>query len=131
VREREGTLVGGDGGRESPRIPGGLGFHADQGMSLRLGLEHADGLAPDIEQVINLAGEHRELADRDPESRRDVHLALVLNHPAALSKLAVDVLPGSVFRVHRSSRGSPRPWSRLRRETMAIEKQTIRSQRRL
>ncbi len=98
-------------------------------MSLRLGLEHADGFATDIEQVINLAGEHRELADRDPESRRDVHLALVLNHPAALSKLAVDVLSGSVFRVHRRSRGFLRPKSRLRRETMGSEIQTIRNQR--
>ena len=100
-------------------------------MSFRLGLEHADGLAADIEQVIDLAGEHRELADRDPESRRDVHLALVLNHPAALSKLAVDVLPGSVFRVHRRSREPPRPGSRFRRETMGSEMHTIRSQRRL
>jgi hypothetical protein len=83
------------------------GFPADQGMSLRLGLEHADGLATDVEQVIDLAGQHRELADRDPESRRDVHLALILNRPAALSELAVDVLPGSVFRVHLRSRGSP------------------------
>src|SRR5271165_1264642 len=97
-------------------------------MPLRLGLQHADGLTDDIEQVIDLAGQHRELADRDPESRRDVHLALVLNHPAALYKLAVDVLPGSVFRVHRRSRGFLRPKSRLRRETMGNEIQTIRSQ---
>src|SRR5208282_2398082 len=121
------TFVGGDGGRESPRILGGLGLHADQGMSLRLGLEHADGLAADVEQVIYLAGEHRELADRDPESRRDVYLALVLNRPAELSKLAVDVLPGSVFRVHRRSRGLLRPKSRLWRETIGTEIQTIRS----
>ncbi len=69
-------------------------------MALRFCLQHADGLTADIEQVIDLAGKHRELADRDPERRRDVHLALVLNRPAALCKLAVDVLPGSVFRVH-------------------------------
>src|SRR5271165_2707306 len=98
-------------------------------MPLRLGLQHADGLTDDIEQVIDLAGEHRELTDRDPESRRDVHLALVLNRPAALSKLAVDVLPGSFFRIHRRSRGSPRPGSRSRRETMGTEIPTIRSQR--
>src|SRR5271165_3100098 len=129
VRKRKGTLIGGNGGRESPRILGSLGFHADQGMPLRLGFQDADGLAADIEQVIDLAGQHRELADRDPESRRDVHLALVLNHPAALSKLAVDVLPGSVFRVHRRSWGSPGPRSRSRRETIGTEIQTIRSQR--
>ena len=89
-------------------------------MSLRLGLEHADGFATDIEQVINLAGEHRELADRDPKSRRDVHLALVLNHPAALSKLAVDVCR-ALSSGFIEEAGFPRPGSRFRRETMATE----------
>jgi hypothetical protein len=107
VGERQRAAVGRDAGRQRPGVLRRLRLDPDERMPLRLGLDDPDRLPGDVEQVIRLPGQHRELADRDPRPRRDVHRRPVLDVPPALFELAVDVLPRLIFGVHSESPRGP------------------------
>ena len=55
-----------------------------------------------VEQVVGLARGQRELPHGHPQARREVHVPIVLHQPAALVKLAVDLLAGLLFGSHGS-----------------------------
>jgi len=69
-------------------------------MALRLGLDHANDLAAGIQQVINRPGLERILAHGDARRSRQIQGLVVLNGPAASSKLLVDFLARLFFRGH-------------------------------
>jgi len=93
------------------RVLLGLDLHAGEREALLLGFQDADGLAVDEEEVVDLAVSLLELhlAGRHARSRKDVHLGRVLDDPAGLFELAVDLDPGVLLRVevrrwgHRSA----------------------------
>ena len=62
-------------------------------------------LAVGVEQVVGVAGLERELADGDAAARRDVHRAMVLNDPAAIGELGVDLSTSVFFGSHPASLG--------------------------
>ena len=70
------------------------------GVPLGLRLDDADGLAVGVQQVVGVAGLEREFANGHAQARRDVHLAVVLDGPAGLLKLPVDLLAGFLFWGH-------------------------------
>src|SRR5690606_329025 len=74
-----------------------LDFDAAERVAGWLRLDDADRLAGDVEEVIGEAVLQRELADGDPEPRRQVQIGVVLDVPAAGDELAVDVPAGLGF----------------------------------
>jgi len=72
-------------------------LHLDQGGSLGLGLDHSRRLAVNKQQVVNAAVIllEDELPDRHTGPARDVGLVGVLDEPAGVHKLPVDLDPRS------------------------------------
>ena len=68
-------------------------------------LNNASDFAVYVESVISFARRQLKLAHGDAESSRDVHVGHILNNPAALSELLVDVLTCFVFGSHLSQFG--------------------------
>ncbi len=77
----------------------GLHLHAGERGALLLGLDHAGGLAVDVEQVVRfaVAGVQLELADRHAAGGVDVGGLEVLHRPAGGGEQAVDVLAGELL----------------------------------
>lgn len=59
--------------------------------SLALGLDDADDLSVDVEDVVGSAGGHRELTDGNAPARERVGVCLVLDQPARLGQHRVDL----------------------------------------
>jgi hypothetical protein len=92
--------VTGEVGRQAVEIFPGLGLDAGERVPLRLGLDNSDRLASGVEHVVGEAGRQRKLAHRHAEPGGDIHPRAVLHDPASLLQLAVDLLPGCLFRSH-------------------------------
>ena len=92
LRDRAGGLVGERQRQAVVRQAGGqavevlarLRFDAGERVALRLGLDHADGLAVGVEQVVGVAGVSGNSRTATPRARRDVHLAAVLHRPSRI-----------------------------------------------
>ena len=82
---------------ESDAVLAGLRLDAAEGRALRLGLDGADGLAMDEQQVVGLAGGQGKLAHRDPDGRAQVSPTSVLHFPAGGSQKPVNIGAGSFF----------------------------------
>ena len=93
-------------GGEAGRVLVHLQLDAGQGVSDRLRLENAGGLAADEQHVVGepVAGRHAELAHRDPEPGGKVHPVPVLDRPARLDEHRVDPLAGLLFGCQRHPR---------------------------
>ncbi len=101
IGEGQGIAGGAHAFGQSATVFGALLFDAGEGGADLLGLDGADGLAIDEEQVVGGAGGERELADGDAASRAEVEPGAVLHHPAGLRELGVDPLAGLVLGLHR------------------------------
>ena len=97
--------------RQIARVLQRLGLDAGQGVSPRLGLDHADSSAVGVEHVIGLAGLEGKLADRYTLTSRKIHAVVVLYCPAGGFKLAVDLLAGSLFGRWHKTQGGLNPGS--------------------
>jgi hypothetical protein len=84
--------------REAVDIFAGLRFDAGERVTLRFRFDHADGIG--VMHGVGIARDEREFSNGHANSRRDVHLAVVLHDPASLFKLAVDLLPRFLFGCH-------------------------------
>ena len=82
---------------ESDAVLAGLRLDAAEGRALRLGLDGADGLAIDEQQVVGLAGGQGKLAHRDPDGRAQVSPTPILHFPTGGSQKPVNIGPGSFF----------------------------------
>ena len=87
-----------------------LQLDAGQGVSDRLRFQNAGRLPVDEQHVIGepVAGRHPELAHRDPEPGREIHLVAVLDDPARLGERRVDLLAGLLLRRQRHAHLSGR-----------------------
>ena len=85
-------------------VLGRLGFDTGEGMAFRLGLDNADRLAIGVEKVVGKSGREREFPDRDAQPGRDVHLSGILDDPAALGELLIDLQSGLFFRGRHDAR---------------------------
>lgn len=73
-------------------------------MAFRPRFDNAGGLEMDVERVSGVTRGQRESSNGHAKSGRDVHLAVVLHHPASLLKLVVNLLPKFFSRVmHQNS----------------------------
>ncbi len=88
--------MGAGTGGETLAVLGGLRLDAGEGRALLLGLDGADGLPVDEEEVIGLpeAGLERELADGHAAGGMEVSLFAVLDGPAGLRERGVDLAAG-------------------------------------
>jgi hypothetical protein len=70
----------------------GLPLDSRQRGALRLGLDDADDLRVDVEQVVStaMAGLHHSLPAGDPIAGEEVEVLLVLDRPSGVAELAVD-----------------------------------------
>src|SRR5690606_9759562 len=85
----------------------------DEAVAGGLGLQRADRLAPDEEQVVGeaVAGCHPELAHGHAGSGGEVQLRTVLDDPARRSERGIDLYAGFLLR-RRAHEGAPRcAWS--------------------
>jgi len=102
-------------------VHGALPLHAGQRGALRLGLDDADRLLVDVDQVVGAAVSlrHRGLADGDTLRGKEVAVLAVLHDPACRGELTVDedagaLLGGQANLVHESPpRPAGREWSEL------------------
>jgi len=81
-----------DRGRQTLGIHGRLPLHPGQARARRLGLDDANGLLVDVEQVVRPAMPflHDDLATGHALRGKEVEVLLVLHRPPGVSKLAVD-----------------------------------------
>ena len=100
VGERQGQAMVREGGRKAVQIFAGLGFHAGERVAFGLGFNDGDGFGVGVEHVVRKACGERKFADGHALPGRDVHVPVVLNQPAGLMELTVDLLPGFFFRRH-------------------------------
>jgi len=84
VEKRERLHRGGNVVREAGGILLGLHLHARERRAGLLGLDHADSLPVDIEQVVGepVAGAQRKLANGHPARGVEVHGRAILGGPA-------------------------------------------------
>ena len=80
------------------RLP--LGHEKGCAGAVFLGFDDVAGLAIDEQQVISRASAGGVFAHGDAQASRKVVLAVVLNHPASLLELVVDLLAGLGFGCH-------------------------------
>jgi len=102
VCERQGKVIMGDRVGQPLGVFLRLRFDAGQGVPLGLGLDDPDDLSISVQEVVRRTGLERELAHRDAKPRGDVHGLGVLNDPAALPQLLVDLLSSFLFWCHGS-----------------------------
>jgi hypothetical protein len=70
----------------------GLPLDSGQGGALRLGLDDADDLRVDVQQVVStaMAGLHDSLPAGHPIAGEQIEVLLVLDRPSGVAELAVD-----------------------------------------
>ncbi len=88
-------------GGQTVGVHRGLPLDAGERRPLGLGLDDADRLLVDVEQVVDAAvpGPHDHLPDRDALGGEQVQRRLVLHGPSGLRQLPVDQHPSALLRL--------------------------------
>ncbi|MGI8546577.1 MAG: hypothetical protein ACR2M1_04465 [Gemmatimonadaceae bacterium] len=104
-----------ESGRQTRRVPVRLQLDVDEGISRGLGLERADRLAANKEQVVGeaVARGHPELAHGDARAGREIHLRAVLDDPTRRMERGVNLLACLLFRCR--AHAGPRSARKYRR----------------
>jgi len=111
IAERQGKPMGRNASGQGSDVLLRLTLDAGQRVSFLPGLDHADGHAVHIKEVIRLADIQGKLPDGHATAGRNVHLGAVLHDPTAQAELAVNFLTRFILGRHVAYLEKPAMWT--------------------